>query len=82
MKNIPTSDQISLRAHQLWIEHGQQDWLDAERELTEKMDLEAAAVNKAVCPVVAPPTAPNAHTVPPSPPTHNQHVDPPAACCS
>jgi hypothetical protein len=62
----PTHEQITQRAHLLWIERGskhgthEQDWLDAEKELT-KENNEASVVNKTEQPIVAP-------LVPPGPP--------------
>jgi hypothetical protein len=66
----PTNEQITQRAHQLWIERGsqhghhEQDWLDAEKDLTQEMSNAASAVEKKEEPI-KPPSVPPA--IPPVP---------------
>ena len=53
-KEVPTHEQITLRAYQIYLEHGFQpgndlaDWLAAEKELTELSESEGANKSPAV----------------------------------
>jgi Protein of unknown function (DUF2934) len=52
-RNVPTEEQIRTRAYELYLAHGYQegheaeDWLAAEKELTELSEQSASAAPKA-----------------------------------